>query len=126
MKYIALTILTSIFFIGCGNSSSTTPVKNEHKKTLAEKRAHMLSKEHLKNLTIDFGVIECWERGTSKYIVIDYAGTIYAVNGKARSHAKKTGWKEAKSILKKDGEFTVFSDIIQVALKNGCTPYYGL
>ena len=40
MRYIALTILTSIFFIGCGNSSSTAPIKNEHKKTLAEKRAH--------------------------------------------------------------------------------------
>ena len=98
--------------------------------TLADRRAKLLTDKHLSNLTIDFGVINCWEKlGTRypvKYVVIDYAGTIYAVNGKARGHAKKVGWKEAKSILKPNGDYTVFSDIIGIAMKNGCTPYYGL
>ena len=93
--------------------------------TLADRRAKLLTDYHLSNLTIDFGVISCWERGASKYIVIDYAGTIYAVNGKARGHAKKAGWKQAESILKAGGDYSIFSDIIQIALKNGCTPYYG-
>ena len=93
--------------------------------TLAERRAKLLTSKHLSHLTIDFGVISCWERGVIKYVVIDYAGTIYAVNGSARGHAKKVGWKDAKSILKTNGEHIVFSDIIEVALKNGCTHYYG-
>ncbi len=93
--------------------------------TLEDRRARMLTDKHLSNLTIDFGVISCWERGASKYVVIDYVGTIYAVNGKARGHAKKAGWKEAKSILKTNGDHTVFSDIIQIALENGCTIYIG-
>lgn len=88
-----------------------------------------MTDKQLSNLTIDFGVINCWEKkvysNSVKYIVIDHAGTIYAVNGKARGHAKSAGWKDAESILRKGGDPTVFSDIIQTAIKNGCTQYYG-
>ncbi len=98
--------------------------------TLAKKRAKVLTDKHLSNLTIDFGIISCWERNTrgysSKYIVIDHAGTVYAVNGKARGHAKKAGWIDAKTILKPNGDYGVFSDIIGIAMENGCTSYYGL
>ena len=89
----------------------------------------LMTDKQLSNLTIDFGVINCWEKKvysySVKYIVIDHAGTIYAVNGKARGHARVAGWKDAESILKKGGDYTVFSDIIQTAIKNGCTQYYG-
>ena len=98
--------------------------------TLANKRSKVLTARHLSNLTIDFGIISCWERDTggylSKYIVIDRAGTIYAVNGKARGHAKKAGWIDAKTILKPNGDYRVFSNIIKIAIKNGCSNYCGL
>jgi hypothetical protein len=93
--------------------------------TLNDRRAKLLTDRQLANLTIDFGVINCWERRSSKYVVIDYAGTIYAVNGKARGHAKKAGWRDAKKILKYNGDYSIFSEIIETAMKNGCTPYYG-
>lgn len=93
--------------------------------TLTEKRAKLLTDKQLSNLTIDFGVISCWERGASKYVIIDYVGTIYAVNGKARGHAKVAGWKDAKSILKSGGDHSIFSDIIQTAINNGCSNYVG-
>jgi hypothetical protein len=47
------------------------------------------------------------------------------VNGKARGHAKKAGWRDAKKILKYNGDYSIFSEIIETAMKNGCTPYYG-
>lgn len=93
--------------------------------TLEERRAKLLTDKHLSNLTINFGVINCWERDNSKYVVIDHAGTIYAVNGSAKGHVKKTKWKDADSILKTNGDYTVFSEIIDIAFKNGCTPYIG-
>ncbi len=92
---------------------------------LSDKRARLLTDEHLANLTIDFGVIECWDRGIAKYVIIDHAGTIYAVNGAARGHAKKAGWKQAKSILRPNGDYIIFSNIIQTAINNGCSTYYG-
>jgi len=93
--------------------------------SLEDRRAKLLTDKHISQLTIDFGVISCWKRGPIKYVVIDYVGTIYAVNGKARGHSRKAGWKDAESILKKNGDHMVFSDIIQVAFNNGCTQYYG-
>jgi len=93
-------------------------------ETLAEKRARLLTDSQLSNLTIDFGVIDCMQDGKRKYIVIDYVGTIYAVNGTARGTARKMGWKDAESILRKDGDHLVFSSIIDTAIKNGCRKYY--
>jgi len=93
--------------------------------TLEERRAKFLTDKHLSNLTIDFGVISCWERDNSKYVVIDNAGTIYAVNGSAKGHIPKTNWKDADSILKANGDYIIFSEIIDIAFKNGCTPYIG-
>ena len=93
--------------------------------TLEQKRARLLTDSQLSSLTIDFGVIDCMEDGKRKYVVIDYVGTIYAVNGTARGYAKKVGWKDAESILKTRREITwSFRKIITTALKNGCRKYY--
>ena len=92
--------------------------------TLEQKRARLLTDSQLSSLTIDFGVIDCMEDGKRKYVVIDYVGTIYAVNGTARGYAKKVGWKDAESILRPEGDHLVFSQIIATALKNGCRKYY--
>jgi len=85
----------------------------------------ILKKEHLKELTTDFGIVHCWSYRTAKYVVIDIAGDFYAVNGSARGISKKSPdleWRDSKLILKPGGKYVVFSDIIQYSIKNGCSP----
>ncbi|MBN2894771.1 MAG: hypothetical protein JXK05_02640 [Campylobacterales bacterium] len=92
-------------------------------------QAGFLKKEQLAHLKTDFGVVQCWEQGNKKYVVIDIAGDQYAVNGTARAHAKKyprLNWKDAELLLKDGGNHIIFSEIIQDSIKEGCSRYMGL
>ncbi len=86
-----------------------------------------LTKSQLDKLTIDLGAVYCWSKGKRKYIVIDYVGTQYAVNGSAKSFAKKypkRGWLDARTLLKNSNDYNTMDSIISLGLKSGCTPLF--
>jgi len=86
-----------------------------------------LKKEHMKELTTDFGVITCYSYMGAKLVVLDVNGDFYYVNGKAKTRAKMSPafeWRDAKMLLKPNGNHLVFGKIIRQALKKGCSPMY--